>query len=124
MLARVVITVERGNPWATVESPFEAKDAVKAVPGRKWNASRKVWLIPSAKVKVATRIIRAEGYDVIVDGDGVPQSNVELFDQVLAVCGDQKKAVYRRLAQALHPDAGGNEALCKALNEAWERHAA
>ncbi len=118
---RVVISVKRGEPWAYIISPFSAKDTIKRIPQAKWSKDLRQWMIPRDCVRVAEKILSEAGFDVMAERGEAPASPIALFEAILTLSGDQAKAVYRRLQQALHPDAGGSEALSKALNEAWRR---
>jgi len=44
-----MITITTHGTLFAIRSPFEAKDAVKALPGAKWNAGKRVWTMPATR---------------------------------------------------------------------------
>ena len=64
----ITIDVERYD--AAIRSPYEARHYVKMIRGRRWDGSRKVWIIPTSEVDTAVRFLEASGYRVTVTEGG------------------------------------------------------
>ena len=47
--------------WLTIRSPYNVGFIadVKAVPGRKWNADQKVWMVPAAAAQKVAQMVSA-----------------------------------------------------------------
>lgn len=63
---KVSVTSEGG--WLTIRSPYNVGFIadVKAVPGRKWNADQKVWMVPASAAQKVAQIVSAH-YGETVD---------------------------------------------------------
>lgn len=112
------------NRAAYIAAPYDAKDAIKELPRRRWNPSRKRWVIPATDVKLAAQHLRGYGWQVQIGDDApAPRSAATwadaLYDQLPA---ELHAAVYAALAKILHPDIGGDLDAMQQLNVARDRH--
>ncbi len=129
-MATVRIVVE-GNK-AKIRSPFEAKDAIKTMPIRRWDPSIKCWVIPAEDVDELQAILEAEGFKVIITGvreqrrDPPPRNgrNTETWADGLFTALNPALAekAYKALVRVIHPDVGGSTEAMKQLNAARDRH--
>lgn len=116
-------------------APYEAKDDLKSLPGRRFDPARRCWVVPARHVEQAKAIIR--GYVDRLDvvdvgagpggrGDAGPfrrRGATESWADVLlaSLPPDLRKPTYRALVRVLHPDAGGDVTATQTLTRAWER---
>lgn len=115
---------------ARIVSPFEAKDAIKAIPGRRWDKTRKQWVVPAEYATEAERIlwIYCDRVDVIDNREPTtapppppPRRSENAFADALgAVPQRLRRRAFRALAEVLHPDHGGDLKAMQALNAARE----
>jgi hypothetical protein len=101
---------------------------VRAIPGRRWEAARKRWLIPADAVEAAAAAFIRAGCTVTVDGAVWSPRRRSTADRIELIVGlfeavpDRLASpTHRALARVWHPDAGGDAALMRELNEAWTR---
>lgn len=116
-----------GTLEARIISPFAAKDALKTIPGRRWDKTARQWVIPAAYAYDAEQILwRYCSHVDVRDNRPAPPPPPAMrrdnpFTAVLeAVPDGLRRKVYRSLAAVLHPDHGGDEQLAKALNAAHD----
>lgn len=117
-----------GGHEARIVSPYSAKDAIKTIPGRRWDKAARQWVIPAAYAADAEAILwrYCSHVDVRDNRPPPPPSRPAVrydnpFTAVLeAVPDGLRRKVYRSLAVVLHPDHGGDEQLAKALNAAHD----
>jgi len=59
-------TIEIDGFWATISFPFSEKyiKAVKRIPGREWDATRKVWRAPAKMVDAIEDFAGAFGFQI------------------------------------------------------------
>jgi hypothetical protein len=97
-------------------TPFseEALRAVKKVPGREWDPSERVWLIPTKTVHGAVRRLHEAGETVVVDGVGydpvraVEESNV--FIPLMAALPEHlTDRVFAALVEVFATTNGGDD---------------
>lgn len=60
-----------------IRSPFEAKDAIKALPGARWNAGKRVWTMPATRT-AADNLVQA--FDGQIVGDQGYLEKLERID--------------------------------------------
>ena len=100
-----------------VYSPFEAKDDVKSLPRRRWDADRKCWIVPAEHRRQMLDALRRT-CDVI-DETG----SVAWISEMFAVVPTRhRERVYRALSMCLHPDVGGSNEMMRALNVVYEKY--
>jgi hypothetical protein len=117
-----------GRP-AYIRSPFAAKDAIKSLPNRAWDAATKRWVIPAADVNIAARVLREEGWRVeIIEPvqagtrtPPLPQTASWADAMFKAIPGRLHQPVFRALTKVLHPDVGGDLVAMQQLTAAKDR---
>ncbi|MGH3381346.1 MAG: hypothetical protein ACRDP6_42105 [Actinoallomurus sp.] len=122
---------------AYVRSPFDAKDVIKSMPIRHWDAARKVWVIPADDVDELKAALEASGFNVIVTGEARRQERQRYeppprnsrtngsswADAMFVALGPELSVkAYKALSRALHPDLGGSTEHMQILNAARDRH--
>jgi hypothetical protein len=134
VLSRIVVD-ERGG-LAKVFTPYDLREIVKTIPGRKWDPVGKCWTVPLPFVPDLADALRAAGSTVhVTKPDGTPWASgrtgegrrdtpaADWAEQLLRAVGpDRAERVHRALVRVLHPDAeGGSTELMAALNRARDR---
>lgn len=103
-----------GDGTVGIWTAYEDKEAVKRLPGARWNPRLKCWTVPRLFINEAhdlvTKINRATPDTALVD---------TLKALFRAVPEHLRKQVYMALVRVLHPDAGGDTAAAQALTQAW-----
>jgi len=121
-----------GRP-AYIRSPYAAKDAIKSLPNRAWDAATKRWTIPASDVPLAARILREEGWRVEViepvqSGTRTPppppQAGTWADAMFKAIPARLHPPVFRALTKVLHPDVGGDLVAMQTLTAAKDRSVA
>lgn len=110
-----------------IHSPFDARELVKQIPGRRWDPDRKVWTVPEIFESEARSILSSWLGRVVYDDRRQPVKTPPkaqmwadtMFDALPAVL---RQPVYRALSRVLHPDSGGDTKAMQQLNAAWQRH--
>ena len=99
-----------------VFAPFEFKDRIKQIPGRRWHPDLKCWSVPSLFEADARRIID----DANVSPPARTRGDVEnaLTALFRTIPASMRKPTHRALSKAWHPDHGGDAETMKALNRA------
>jgi len=49
----VAVSLTLDGDWIEVRSPFKYKDAIKAIPGRRWDGTKKCWKLPASSESAA-----------------------------------------------------------------------
>jgi hypothetical protein len=80
-----------------VISTYAAKDAVKEIPGRRWDPDRKVWTIPDYSVRTARTLLESAGFRVVVEG---ADPKIEQLEQELARANSKQARLEGELRQA------------------------
>jgi hypothetical protein len=121
---------------AIVRFPYDARavDAIKTIPGRRWDKARKVWSIPIDLAGIARRELEAVGLTVrneLRSKEPPPPpppppppklTNSATVDHLVRVIPrEQQKRFLRALAAATHPDVGGDLELSKYVNALKDR---
>lgn len=124
------VQIDVAGSTAVVRAPFAAKDAIKEVTGRRWDADRKVWVIPADGVPLLAAHLTALGYAVTTNRQpGAPHLRVKPGDGWAmtlfgAVGPTRSAAIYKALSRVLHPDMPtGSTELMQQLNAARDRQA-
>lgn len=140
-MSRATFIPDRPRGWTKVQFPYipEYVDAIKRiVPGnsREYRPTERLWFIRDAYVfslSAAFQRIDRDApftYRPPTNPPSTPRRDVqrpakdvfvELFNSIPTPL---RRGVYHGLAQALHPDKGGDEATTKALTAAWSEVAA
>lgn len=122
------ILVTIGKAELVIVSPFEAKDLVRTIPGRRWDAKRKVWTAPAASIDVVLDVLDDWPGGVRCKTRQAPAKRTtsgagpwpdQMFDQVPSAL---HAPLYRALAKVLHPDLGGDTQQMQMLTTSWDRH--
>lgn len=129
-IVRIVVDGDDAN----VFSPFAAKDLIKSMPDRTWNASAKCWTIPAYDVDDLTAVLEAEGYKIVVTHKterreqrresprgGRTAGGTWADLMFMALSPELGAKAYRALSRALHPDVGGSTEQMQILNSARDR---
>lgn len=123
MTAPVQIQVD--GQWARVYSPFTARDILRAMPVRKWDAERKCWSIPAPYVWSLVEQLKAVGLASEVHGAEPARTQQQSRSWAEAMFAELPRnlhvAAYRAMAKVLHPDTGGDDVAMKQLNDARDR---
>lgn len=135
-MAFVRITINGDN--ASIRSPFDAKDIIKSMPERAWDATQRLWVIPAGDVDELKTALQAAGFEVLVitqpshsrereRADPPPRANGRhggtWADAMFAALGPELAAkAYKALSRALHPDLGGSTEHMQILNAARDRN--
>ena len=112
--------------WLKVISPYSADfvDELKSTiqpSHRHWNPDEKYWLINEIYLEDLVTILKRHYNEVTTDLLGEESQPSNLFSQIFEILPKEYvDKVYFILASAIHPDHGGNEALIKQLNEAYQ----
>lgn len=135
MTLKATVWVEGG--WIKLRAPYDKfktpdvnADMKSTLPRgtRRWSPDEKVWLIDPAYDEELMTVLNRH-YDEVVVIE--PQPAVEPPQHASSISGDPYGAmlrlasdktlakVYRVIAAALHPDAGGDADAFKRLGEAW-----
>ena len=99
---------------------------------RQWNPDEKFWLINEVYLEDLIIILKRHYNEVttdLIEGQSEPDdpdnpdNSDNLFAKVFEILpdGDYADKVYYALAQAIHPDHGGNDKLVDELNKAYQR---
>ena len=130
------IVVNAVAQTARIYAPYAMKDVIKQMPGRKWNADEKCWVLAIAFVPELADALRANESEVsIINSDGSPWNSKRPSDKrntsppagwalaVLEAVGPSRmNRVHRALSRVLHPDIdGGSTILMAELNDARDR---
>jgi hypothetical protein len=115
-LVRPRVFVRQSGDELHVYSPFEARDDVKSLPRRRWDAERKCWIVPFTHRRQVLDVLR-QTCDVIDETNSIAWI-AELF---AVVPPRHRERVWRALAMACHPDVGGTNALMAAINREYEK---
>jgi hypothetical protein len=106
------------GPNLRVYSPFEAADAMRALPVRKWDTSAKCWRVPTAMLAEVEEALRPHAEAVEVAND--PRAAWPRH-ALAAVPPDHRPELHRVLTAALQA-AGDRDALLD-LDAAYAEHA-
>ena len=63
-----MITITTHGDVFAIRSPFEAKDAIKSLPGARWNAGKRVWTMPATRT-AAANLANAFTQEGALEGD-------------------------------------------------------
>lgn len=85
-----------GGRWI-IASPYSAKEAIKDLPGRRWDADRRVWTIPSYAVGRARRHLESCGFHV----EAEEEDDAATRARELATALSDEQARSARLAKEL-----------------------
>lgn len=122
------IVVAIGKAEIVLISPYEAKDLIRTIPGRRWDKTRKVWTAPATALDVVLDVlddwpggVRCKARHTPGTGPSTASGSWpdQMFDQVP---DELHGALYRALAKVLHPDLGGDTTQMQALTTSWARH--
>lgn len=115
-----------GNELAAIRCPYRLRWICTDLPTRRWDPSRKRWLIPSSDVPLAVAAFKRAGELVEIrdlrTAQGRPQPEPSSWpsEMFAALPADLRAPAFRALAKVLHPDVGGNTAAMAALTTAYE----
>lgn len=113
--------------------PYDHRHIPKSMPGRRWDADRKAWTVPTALLDVLADALREAGLMVFVHRENgtewqsgahgrgdTPAAGwvAAAFD---AVNVELVPVLRRGLLAAFHPDRGGDPELAKQINTAADR---
>ncbi len=96
-----------------VFGPFEAKDDLKALPVRRWDAVRRCWVVPAPLHRAARQIL--ERWCTAVD-DRTEDVSSWVVDLFAVIPDEHLDRIYRALSVAVHPDHGGSTRLMSEVN--------
>jgi len=107
--------------WATIRSPFEARDWIKeTVPAshRRWDPLGKVWKVDIAFIPELTTSLEACGWTVRITGSSAasaarPDWIRGAFDSCTST--GQTEAMRKALLRVHHPDHGADPALVERI---------
>ncbi|MGI8938880.1 MAG: hypothetical protein ACR2JF_11860 [Iamia sp.] len=113
-MAETTPTVVRdlGDGRIGIWTAFAHKDACKALPGARWDPNLKAWTVPTACRPEAQALAERLNGSA---GDGLAVAVSVLLQ---ATPEHLRTATYRGLAQAWHPDRGGDTRAMQALTAA------
>lgn len=126
-----VVSITIHGREAKIRSPFSAKDLIKEMPVRSWDAAEKAWIIPAGDVGALRAVLETAGYKVIITrperehprSQPPPRDTGSWADQMfIALTPDLAEKAYKALSRALHPDVGGDTTQMQLLNAARDRH--
>lgn len=134
-VARAVLAPYAGRPGrVAVRFPFDkAVNARLKDHGGRWDPEAGAWHVPLASVPVVIGILRRQfGMEVIDDTSfGRPEparpkavvvDRASFYEAMFARLSDEdRKAKYRDLMRAFHPDTYGDPAEATAINVAFDR---
>lgn len=134
MTAVVLIEVPAGRSgWATVRSPFSAKDILKdTVPSyaRTWSKPRRLWMVAQLFVPDLVQALKDARYDVrvtrAITAGPTASPNARTggvdFTGTFASCptADMVEAMRKNLLRVHHPDRGADPRIVTAINDAAE----
>lgn len=117
------------TPAAYISSPYEAKNVIKELPKRRWDKTRRRWVIPVTDIDLALKALRHVGYHVEVLGRPETPPAPSNRDQrtwadlmFMALPERFHTAAFTALSKILHPDIGGDTSAMQALNTARDKH--
>lgn len=128
----IVITQDASTPygWAEVRFPYDPAlvAMIREIPGRRWDADAKAWLIHAAAISSCATMFQIAGQVVMVNGvewtgsvppREKPQASGDApFGKLFAYLpAELRKPVYSALAKVLHPDMGGTKEIMQELNK-------
>lgn len=125
-VTRPVARIVLAGAIARVCAPYEHREIVKSVPGRRWDHTGQYWTIPTKRAADLAEALRAHGADVIVTraDNGTEQTTGWAAALLDAVGPERAERTVRALTHVLHPDVdGGDERLMRELLAAHERRA-
>lgn len=119
-----MIVVTRVKDKLRISAPYEARELIKQIPGRKWDPALKLWTCPATSESVA-RIVLGQ-WPGGVHWDTTPSKPpTPLTDwpgaMFAALPSGLRKPAYRALSRVLHPDTGGDTEQMQLLNNAWNK---
>ncbi len=135
-MATCRIVIESNGLDAAVYSPYDYKEVVKSFPGRRYDKTRKCWIVAVAFVNPLADALRGAGVQVFVtDAQGNPwrgssskahghrdQPAADWVEQAFkAVRPDKADKLRRGLLLAFHPDHGGSHDISVRINQAADR---
>jgi hypothetical protein len=129
------IVVDRNGIDAAVFAPFEFKEIIKSISGRRWDKVRKCWVVDVAHVDTLAAALQLAGLSVFIthaNGDrwtktkssqGQRAKAVSSWvDQAFtAVAPDKTEKLRRGLLTAFHPDHGGSHDISVQINQAADK---
>ncbi|WP_425309089.1 hypothetical protein AADG42_10125 [Ammonicoccus fulvus] len=100
-----------------ITSPYEARDLIKEIPGRKWDPTRKIWTAPSWALAEAKSILAAwpGGVRILTDHPTTTKTNNWADAMFDALPERLHERAYKALARVLHPDVDGDPEQMKVL---------
>jgi len=117
--------------WVDVHSPYdptyvkELKDSIQAS-HRKWDPGQSVWHVNELFLDILVRLLKKHfdevTTDLLNDENSVVPDNmfVPVFEALRQLPNGSMDKIYKSLANALHPDHGGNTELMVKLNNAYD----
>lgn len=118
---KVVIRTE----MTEIYSPFGARELIKTIPARKWDVTRKIWIVPTVMLLELRTILAAwpGGVDYLDDRKPTPTKPTTDWAGAMftALPAPLRKPAYRALSRVLHPDTGGDTQQMQLLNNAWTK---
>ena len=127
---RATIQKSKTKGYYDLITPYneEFKDSLKATfqyPYRLWDNDEKVWKVRESVLSEVAELLKLY-YDEVFVVEDIPESAPqlgnsifsELFQTLKGLPNGNIDKVYSALANAVHPDKGGNNNLMTALNKA------
>lgn len=119
MTGRMARAIDMGDGTVGIFCQFDDKDRVKALPTSRWDPATKCWRVSAHLVEDARRLVAELNGTTATPSPG-DVGLVDAFANLFRLLPEPLRApTYRALAKILHPDAGGDEAVAKALTAAW-----
>lgn len=115
------IVVTKTGDGLVIACPYEALALVRTVPGRRWDAERKVWTAPAAALPACRQAFAGWPHGVLWDLEATPApaGGDWAAGMFTGVPPRLHKRVHRALSGVLHPDAGGDHRAMQTLNDAF-----
>lgn len=115
--------------WVNVSMPYDPPciEDIKSwieTSGRMWNPITKFWEVKEIHLETLVSILKKHFGDKVTQNLTTEVASpknlfVPVFEALKKLPNGDIKRVYRLLAQAFHPDAGGTNELMSKLNEAY-----
>ncbi len=125
--SKAAINKSKMPGWVDVVTPYLAEfvEDLKTViqpSHRTWDKDNRVWHVNELFLEELVGLLQMHFDEVTTDlVEAAEPAASNMFKPVFAeLKGDNLDKVYRALAQALHPDHGGNQEQMKLLNAAYQ----
>lgn len=112
----IVVTLDGES--LVIVAPYEALGLVHQIPVRRWDADRKVWIVPAESLPAVRKVLSPWIGGLLLDLETKPPADWAKA-MFAAVPAQLHKPLHRAVAGVLHPDTGGDHRAMQALNSAY-----